>query len=129
MLQSQLRAENTPPILNYEYLAGLERYLGQAHARELLSDGMIDLIGRLDRLGEVAGSGDSGVVAALSHEIVGAAGHLGLGLLSHLAAQISYAARSGDATDWIELLLESRSASIGQLREYCDTRLCEVKEA
>jgi HPt (histidine-containing phosphotransfer) domain-containing protein len=123
MLERQRRAEPEPSILNYEYLAGLQKYLGAAHASELLADGMIDLVGRLDRLAEVAGRGDRGAVAALSHEIVGAAGHLGLGRMSHLAAQVSMAARGGDPAAWIEALLESRAASIGSLREYCATRL------
>jgi hypothetical protein len=122
MLDRQLRAEREPAILNHEYLAGLQKYLGAAHASELLADGMIDLVGRLDRLAEVAARGDRGAVAALSHEIVGAAGHLGLGLMSHLAAQASMAARSGDPTSWIEALLEVRATSIGKLREYCAAR-------
>ena len=122
MLNAQLRAEPAPPILNQEYLAGLNRYLGAAHACELLADGMIDLTGRLDRLAELAGRGDNGPIAALAHEIVGAAGHLGLGLLSHLAAQVSLAARGGgDPTEWIEAMVEARAASIGALRDYCAT--------
>jgi HPt (histidine-containing phosphotransfer) domain-containing protein len=126
MLNIKARTEPRPSILNYEYLSGLQRYLGAAHSRELLSDGMIDLVGRLDRLAEIAGRDDRGEMAALSHEIVGAAGHLGLGLLSHLAAQVSQTARSGDPTEWIEALLDARAASIGALREYCASRLGEA---
>ena len=126
MLRRQLWAEPEPPILNHEYLAGLQRYLGNAHACELLADGMIDLMGRLDRLADIAARGDSGEIAALSHEIVGAAGHLGLGLMSHLAAHVSQAARGGDPAEWIEALLEVRSASIGELREYCAARATET---
>ena len=123
MREQQSGVEAAPAVLNYEYLAGLERYLGPAHARELLSDGMIDLIGRLDRLAELADRGDSGAIAALSHEIVGAAGHLGLALLSELAANVSHAARDGEPGRWVEVLLDARSASIGRLNEYCATRL------
>lgn len=119
MLESKVRVAPTLSLLNYDYLAGLNRYLGKAHARELLADGMIDLVGRLDRLAEVAGRDDRAELAALSHEIVGAAGHLGLALLSHLAAQVSMAARGGDPMPWVGALLEARAASIGELRGYC----------
>ncbi len=119
MLDWQLRTEPTPSILNHEYLAGLRRHLGTGHTCELLADGMIDLVGRLDRLSEIARHGDNAEIAALSHEIVGAAGHLGLGLLSHYAARASHAARSGDPSEWVEALLEVQAASIGKLRAYC----------
>jgi HPt (histidine-containing phosphotransfer) domain-containing protein len=119
MFKRQLQTGHIPAILNHEYLAGLQRYLGTAPARELLADGTIDLIGRLDRLAEIGGRGDNAEIAALAHEIVGAAGHLGLGLLSYLAAQVSQTARGGDPAEWIEALLEVRAASIGELRAYC----------
>jgi HPt (histidine-containing phosphotransfer) domain-containing protein len=119
MLTSPAQGRAAPAVLNHEYLAGLQTYLGAAHARELLSDGMIDLAGRLDRLAELAARGDNGRIATLSHEIVGVAGHLGLGLMSHLAAQASQAARNGDAAAWVDTLLEVRAASIGALRDYC----------
>ena len=119
MLETLLRMHPAPSVLNHEYLAGLNSHLGTAHACELLADGMIDLMDRLDRLAEVAKHGDEGEIAALSHQIVGAAGHLGLGLMSQLAAQVSQAARAGDPTAWIEALLEVRNASIGELRKYC----------
>ena len=62
----------------------------------------------------IAGRGDNAEIAALSHEIVGAAGHLGLGLMSHFAAHASQAARGGDPAEWVEALLEGAgSASIG----------------
>jgi hypothetical protein len=126
MLNRQRRAEQLPPVLNYEYLAGLEKYIGATQARELLADGAIDLVGRLDRLADVAGRGETAAVAALAHEIVGAAGHLGLGLLSHLAAEVSLAARGGDPTEWVEILLEARASSIGRLRDYCATSLVDI---
>ena len=119
ILEGLLRTQPALSVLNHGYLAGLNSHLGTAHACELLADGMIDLMGRLERLAEVAGHGDKGEIAALSHQIVGAAGHLGLSLMSQLAAQVSQAARGGDPTRWIEALLEVRHASIGELREYC----------
>lgn len=119
MLEWQSRREPAPPILNYEYLNGLRRHLGTPHTRELLADGMIELMGRLDRLGEVVSAGDNGEVAALAHEIVGASGHLGLSLISHYAAQASATARRGDPTEWVRAVLEVRTVSIGRLRDYC----------
>ena len=119
MLDEGLQTEPVPAILNHEYLAGLRSHLGAAFTCELLADGVIDLAGRLDRLAEIAGRGDNAEIAALSHEIVGAAGHLGLGLMSHLAANASMAARGGDPAQWVEALLEVRTASIGKLRAYC----------
>ena len=123
MLERKRRAEPLPSVLNYEFLAGLHTYLGAAHAHELLSDGMIDLVGRLDRLAELADGGDNAPIAALSHEIVSAAGHLGLGLLSYYAAQASMAARGGDPLPWVKALLETRADSIGALRDYCGSYL------
>jgi HPt (histidine-containing phosphotransfer) domain-containing protein len=119
MLEGQLRNEPATPILDCDYLERLRRHLGTPQTCELLSDGMLELVGRLDRLAELADLGETGEVAALAHEIVGAAGHLGLSLISHYAAHASQAARRGDATVWIEAMLEVRSSSIGSLRNYC----------
>jgi HPt (histidine-containing phosphotransfer) domain-containing protein len=119
MLEGQLRAEPAPPILDCDYLDGLRRYLGTPQACELLADGMLELVGRLDRLSELADAGESGEVAALAHEIVGAAGHLGLSLIAHYAALASQAARRGDASAWVRAVQEVRSDSIGRLRDYC----------
>ena len=109
MLKKQLQTEPVPAVLNHEYLAGLQRHLGTAHACELLADGTIDLMGSLDRLSEAAGQGDDARIAALAHEIVSAAGHLGLGLMSYLAAQTSMAAHDGKWRDWVDALLDVRS--------------------
>lgn len=119
MLDRQLRAEPVPSILNHDYLAGLRRHLGAAHTYELLADGMLDLAGRLDRLAEMARRGDNAGIAALTHEIVGAAGHLGLHRMSQFAAHASHAAHGGDPAEWVEALLETKTDSIGMLREYC----------
>ena len=125
MLDRQLRAEPVPSILNHDYLAGLRRHLGTVHSCELLADGMLDLAGRLDRLAQLARRGDNPAIAALSHEIVGAAGYLGLARLSHFAAQASAAARGGDPAEWVEAMLDAQAASIGMLRGYCDQCLDE----
>jgi HPt (histidine-containing phosphotransfer) domain-containing protein len=125
MLDRQLRAESVPPILNHEYLAGLRRHLGTAHACELLADGMIDVVGRLDRLAEMGERGDNAGIAALAHEVVGAAGHLGLHRISQFSAHVSQAARGGDPSAWLEALLDVRAVSIGMLRAYCASCLDE----
>jgi HPt (histidine-containing phosphotransfer) domain-containing protein len=125
MLDRQFRAEPLPPVLNHDYLAGLRRHLGTAPTCELLADGMLDLAGRLDRLAEMARHGDRAGIAGLSHEIVGAAGHLGLHRMSQFAAHASQAARGGDPAQWVEALLDAQAASIGMLRAYCDASLDE----
>lgn len=125
MLDRQLRAESVPPILNHDYLAGLRRHLGTQHTCELLADGMLDLVGRLDRLGDLARRGDNAGIAALSHEIVGAAGQLGLLRISQFASHASHAARAGEPAGWVDALLEVQAESIGMLREYCASSLDE----
>jgi hypothetical protein len=128
MQTEPMQTEPTPALLDEDYLSGLARHLGTAHACELLADGMIDMIGRLERLAEVARGGDSGAIAALSHEIAGASGHLGLALVSHYAARASHASRcGGDPLPWIEALMGIRSASIGALRDYCAAGRQEVE--
>ena len=125
MLDRQLRTEPAPPILNHDYLSGLRRHLGTAHTCELLADGMLDLVGRLDRLAEMARRGDDAALARLTHEIAGAAGNLGLHRISQFAVQASHAARQGEPAGWVEAVLDARIASIGMLRAYCDACLDE----
>ena len=125
MLDRQFRADTMPPILNHDYLAGLRRHLGTAHACELLADGMIDVVGRLDRLAQMRERGDNAEIAALAHEIVGAAGHLGLHRMSQFSAHVSQAARGGDPAVWLDALLDVRAVSIGMLRAYCAACLDE----
>ena len=125
MLDRQLRTEQVPSVLNHDYLAGRRRHLGTAHACELLADGTLDLVGRLDRLADLARHGDNAGIARLTHEIVGAAGHLGLLRMSQFAAQASYAARQGDAAGWVEAMLDTQADSIGMLRAYCESCLDE----
>ncbi len=119
MLEWQLRTEPPPPILDCDYLERLRRHLGTPQTCELLADGMLELVGRLDRLAELAEMGETGEVAALAHEIVGAAGHLGLSLISQYAARASEAARRGDPSEWVQAMIDVRSVSIGSLRDYC----------
>lgn len=85
-----------PPDLDHAYLARLAGHIGAPETRELLSDGMLELSDRLDRLAELAATGRGAALADLAHDIAGAAGHLGLSRLS-LAAVEAYRGCQGDA--------------------------------
>ncbi|MDT8345005.1 MAG: hypothetical protein RQ752_11320 [Thermohalobaculum sp.] len=84
-------------LIDGAYLDRLAQALGQRGLDELLADGMIELADRLATLGALARAADRAAVAALSHDIVAVAGHMGLGALSAAAAELNRATR--DARD------------------------------
>ena len=82
------------PLLDEAYLERLGAALGGPALAELLADGMIELEDRLSRLEVLARSGDREAAAALCHDIVAVAGHMGLGALSAAAAALNRRLRS-----------------------------------
>lgn len=119
----QRAPEPTRPVLDRDYLQRLANHIGETETRELMADGMLELADRLDRLEKMGAQGQLEKVAALTHEIAGAAGHQGLVALSHAAVEASRLARSEDppaAQSLSDSVLRHRKASIDALSAYCN---------
>ena len=84
-------AVDVPPVLDTAYLQRLQNHLGEDVTRELMADGILELSDRLDRLDALASAGQIGELRKLTHDITGAAGHLGLSALSFHAAEANRA--------------------------------------
>ncbi|MCL5776030.1 Hpt domain-containing protein [Limibaculum sp. FT325] len=114
-------------LVDAGYLDRLELAIGGEVLAELLSDGAIELADRLGRLEHVAREGDRPAVAALAHDIVAVAGHMGLGALSAAAVELCRALREDDddpAAGRLALLASSVIAlgipSIDALEKRCN---------
>ena len=84
------------PKIDEGYLDRLEDLLGGEKLREILSDGLIELADRLERIAPLAAQNRRREVAAAAHDLVGTAGYLGLTCLSLAATDLERAARRGD---------------------------------
>ncbi len=114
--------EEVPRILDEGYLTRLSGHLGAEETRELLADGMLELADRLERLERLAAEGDTSGLSALTHDIAGAAGHLGLSALSWYAARANRDLREASTRDLARMiapLTDCRAASIDALGRYC----------
>ncbi len=118
------RTAPEPPVLDFAYLERLESHIERAVVRELMADGMIDLIDKLDRLKSHATDGNLDDVAAIAHDIAGVSGHLGLTALSHAAVALNRSARAGDEQTTTALaapLIEQSGPALEALRRYLNT--------
>lgn len=92
------------PILDTAFLERLQKHIGRDATRELLADGMIELSDKIDRLS--SGGADLPDVAGLTHDISGAAGHMGLTALSRAASDANQKVRNTDAPDPAQLVAD-----------------------
>jgi HPt (histidine-containing phosphotransfer) domain-containing protein len=111
-----------PPILDEGYLERLASHIGMEEARELLADGMLELSDRLDRLAQLASDRDVEGLLTLTHDIAGAAGHMGLSAMSHEAVEANRTLREGtggDPSSVVSRLARCRDPSIDALGRFC----------
>lgn len=92
-----------PPPIDEAFLGRLAEHIGSDALRELLSDGLIEMTDRLDRLGEEALAGRRAYLLAIGHDIAGLAGHIGLSALSRAAVEMNRTARSNPVMPLPEL--------------------------
>ena len=111
-----------PALLDEQYLARLESHLGAAALRELLSDGLLELSDRIDRIPDIVKAGDDTELSGLLHDIVGVAGHLGLTQLSHaaVAAGREIPQGSGAGSGVADPVLAAAPGSIAAIRYFLD---------
>ena len=113
-------------LLDRVYLTELQGHIGSDFTIEILSDGIISLSDRLDRLRQMPFSDLSGI-ANLAHTVTGVAGQIGLHTLSATVRALEHAAIRHER-DKIEPLLAKASdhgaASLDQLGRWAaDLRL------
>ena len=116
------REVDVPPMLDTAYLQRLQKHLGEDVTRELMADGIIELSDRLDRLGALVGEGQVGELRKLTHDITGAAGHLGLSALSFFAAEANRTLREAGADERagaMEKVLACKARSLDALARFC----------
>ena len=111
-----------PVLLDGQYLERLESHLGEAALRELLSDGLLELSDRIDRIPKLAEADDRDELARLLHDVVGMAGHLGLTRLSHAAVTAGRAFQTdgSGAPDAVDPVLASAPEAISAIRDFLD---------
>lgn len=113
------------PILDLSYLERLSGHLGAEVTSELLADGMLELADRLDQLHGFAEDGDLQVLRRLTHDIIGASGHMGLSALSQAAAAANRELHAPEPSGLVRIvrpLVDLRNASIDALGQYCRQR-------
>ncbi|MEM6678866.1 MAG: hypothetical protein AAF675_13455 [Pseudomonadota bacterium] len=86
--------EETPPLIDDDYLERLRGHLGDDVVEELLADGQMELIDRAAQLDRLAADGDVEGMRRLSHDLIAVAGHLGLTALSLAAVELNRRLRS-----------------------------------
>ncbi|MEM6487939.1 MAG: Hpt domain-containing protein [Pseudomonadota bacterium] len=119
------------PIVDDQYLERLGRHLGEDALGEILADGGLELADRRARLAELIGTEDLPAIAAIAHDLVAVAGHLGLAALSKDAAALERGARApcrpcpgrtrrdGDVGAPVYRLLGTIDISLNALAERC----------
>ncbi len=118
-----------PPVLDTDYLGRLQKHLGADVTRELMADGMLELSDRMERLPVLAGRAATEDLARLTHDIAGAAGHLGLSALSFHAFAANRVLRGGAAgalDEVIAPMMACREASMDALGRFCKTGVPQV---
>lgn len=109
-----------PPLIDAAFLARLSDHIGADVLRELLSDGLIEMTDRLERLGEEALAGRRAHLLALGHDIAGLAGHIGLSALSRAAVEMNRTARADPVlslTDLAGPVLDAGDEALDALRD------------
>lgn len=87
------RPPSEVPVLDTAFLDRLGRHVGHEALTELLADGLIEIVDRLDALARAVEAGARADALALGHDLAGLAGHLGLTRLSHAAVAMNRAGR------------------------------------
>lgn len=106
-----LDANESAELLDHAYLDNLETHLGQQTTTEILSNGLTDLSGRLDRLAELHRESSQAPLALAAHDMVGCAGQMGLSALALLARALERAVHAGRCDT--SRLLVTQIAEIG----------------
>ncbi len=111
-----------PVLLDEPYLERLESHLGEAELRELLSDGLLELSDRIDRIPSLVEAADREELVGHLHDVVGMAGHLGLTRLSHAAVDAgrAFQADGSGELDAVDLVLASAPEAISAIRDFLD---------
>lgn len=97
------KAKTEPAMLDEAFLERLEEHIGAEALRELLADGLIEIIDRLERLAEEVRAERRGPALRIGHDIAGLAGHIGLSALSRAAVEMNRTARMEPVTAVSEL--------------------------
>ncbi|MBY8976601.1 Hpt domain-containing protein [Rhodobacteraceae bacterium NNCM2] len=111
-------------LLDNEYLNSLESHLGAETMAEILSGGMTELLGMLERAREMAAAAQRLPLSRVAHDIAGCAGQLGLHSLSISAKNLERSTisdRETDCTLLVAPVIELGPKSIDALR----TRLAD----
>lgn len=107
--------------LDLQFLDQLVTHLGTDVVAELMADGIIELVDRLDRMAEMSVDEHRAVLAAMAHDVGGQAGNMGLVGLSRLALRAEQVLKDpglGDGAEAVVAVLDRRDTALDALRSY-----------
>ena len=108
-----------PPIIDPAYLARLRRQVGDVVLNELISDGAIEIVDRIELIRQCVEADRRDKAAALCHDLIAVSGQFGLSAMSRAAADLNRGAREPGKAPLRTIaapLLALRDVSIDALR-------------
>lgn len=110
-----------PAALDEAYLRRLESHVGAEAMAELMSDGLIELKGKLENLEAQADTATVKKIAPICHDIAGAAGNLGMTAMTQAAVEANRKAlgdRPPPVSEIAALVLACRDAAFESAEAY-----------
>ena len=111
-----------PAVLDEAYLERLAGHLGEDTLRELMCDGLLELVDRVNSINALLEAGDSETLGKIVHDVAGMAGHLGLSRLSSAAVHSERALRDPSVSGAVatETVRAEAPDAIVALRDFLD---------
>ena len=111
-----------PVVLDEAYLKRLAGHLGEDTLRELMCDGLLELVDRVNTINAVLDSGETETLGRTAHDVAGMAGHLGLSRLSTAAVDAERLLRDPSTAAEIatSVLRAEAPEAIAALRDFLD---------
>ena len=111
-----------PVVLDEAYLKRLAGHMGDDTLRELMHDGLLELVDRMNTIDALLEASETETLGRTVHDIAGMAGHLGLSRLSTAAVDAERLLRDPSTAAKIatSVLRAEAPEAIAALRDFLD---------